>query len=148
MLEDEIYDLCRQLWSGLPQGTAVLTRQASQDHGGEDIELLPANPDSARIYIHPTADWIYALIGRNTSMELFLRWQKEEQALESLKEISRAVIEGKFSEDIWMLDGKVVRSSGTIEIDGRRKKIGRFLTFFNPLRRKQKQHFEYSPYIK
>jgi hypothetical protein len=146
-LGDEISELYIKLLSGLPQAAATLTRKPSKDPGGEDIEIVPTNSKSARIYVHPMADWIYTLIGRNTSVELFLSWQKEERALEGLKEISQAVIAGSFSEDIWMLDGKVVRSSGTIEIGGRRKKIGRFLTFSNPLRRKQRQHFDYVPYV-
>ena len=147
MLEDEIYDLHRELLSGLPQGIAVLTRQPSRDPGGEDIQLIPTNSNSAQIYVHPMADWIYVLIGRNTSIELFLSWRKEEQALERLKKISRAVIEGKFSEDVWMLDGKIVKSRGIIEIDGRMQRIGGFLTFFNLFRRRHRQHYDYSPYV-
>lgn len=119
MLEDEIYDFYRKLLSSLPEGTAVLTRHPSKDPGGEDIELVPANSNSARIYVHPMADWIYASMGQSTSMEFFVSWKKETQALESLKEFSRAVIDGKFSEDIWTLDGKIVKSAGTFVIDGR-----------------------------
>jgi hypothetical protein len=47
----------------------------------------------------------------------------------------------------WMLDGRIVKSSGTFVIDGKMRKMGGFRTFFNPLRRKQKQHFDYSPYV-
>ena len=147
MFEDEIYEFYRELLAGLPPGTAVLTRQPSSDAGGEEIELIPANSNSARIYVHPMTDWIYLLVGRNTSMEFFLRWRKEEQALASLKEVSRAVIEGKFSEDIWTVDGKVVKSRGIFEIGGRAQKMGGFLTIFNPLLRKQRQHYDYSPYM-
>jgi hypothetical protein len=143
---DEIYELYQELLSGLPDGAAVLTRHPSEDPGGEDIEITPANSNSARIYVHPMGDWIYASMGQSTSMEFFVSWKKETQALESLKEVSRAVIDGKFSEDIWMLDGKIVKSAGTFVIDGKMRKMGGFRTFFNPLRRKQKQHFDYLPY--
>jgi hypothetical protein len=148
-LEDEIYDLYRKLLADLPQGTAILTRQRSKDPaGGEDIELVPANPDSARISHHPGVDVVYSSIGRHTTMEFWVSSPKqEEQELENLRKISRAVIEGKFSEDVWKVNGKVVKSRATIEIDGRMERIGGFLTFFNPLRRKQKQHFEYAPYV-
>jgi hypothetical protein len=131
MLDDEVYELFQELLSGLPEGVALLTRQPSKDSGGLDIELIPANSTSARIYVHPMADWIYASMGQNTSMEFFISWQKEEQALGSLKEVARAVIEGKFSEDVWMLDGEIVKSSGTFEIDGKMRKMGGFLTFSN-----------------
>jgi hypothetical protein len=147
VLEDEIYDFYRKLLSGLPDGAAVLTRHPSKDPGGEDIELVPANSNCARIYVHPMADRIYASMGQSTSMEFFLSWKKETQALESLKEVSRAVVDGKFSEDIWMLDGKIVKSEGTFEINGKMRKMGGLRTFFNPLRRKQKQHFDYLPYV-
>jgi len=115
--------------------------------GGGEIELTPANPDSARIYIHPMADWIYVLVGRDTSEELFIKWRKEAETLEQLRKILRSVIEGKFREDIWMLDGKPVRSRGRIEIDGKAAAIGGFWTFSNPLRRKQRSHFDYAPYV-
>ena len=148
MFEDEIYEFYRELLSGLPPGTAVLKRQPSGDAGGEDIEFVPANSNSAQIYVHPMAEWISLLVGRNTSLEFFLSWQKEEQALASLKEVSRAVIEGKFSEDIWTAGGKVVKSRGIFEIDGRMQKMGFvvYLAFFNPFSRKRRQHVDYLPY--
>jgi len=61
--------------------------------------------------------------------------------------MSLAVIDGKFSEDIWTLNGKIVKSEGLFEIDGRTRRIGGFLKFSNPFRRKQRQHVDYSPYI-
>ncbi len=150
-LEDEVFELYRKLLSGLPQGTAVLTRQRSKDPaGGVDIELIPANPDSARISHHPGVDVIYSSIGRHTSMEFWVSSRKQEELeLENLRKISRAVIEGKFSEEVWKVNGKVVKSRATIEIeiDGKMEGISGFLTFFNPLRRKQKQHFDYAPYV-
>lgn len=81
-------------------------------------------------------------------MELWVSSRKyEEQELGKLQKISRAVIDGKFSEDVLMVNGKIVRSQGMFEIDGRMQKMGGFLTFFNPLRRKQWQHFDYAPYV-
>lgn len=123
-LEDEICDLYRELLSGLLQGTAVLMRQPSRDPaGGEDIAITPADPNSAQICLHPLGDIIYSSFGRHTSMEFWVSTQKQEaQELESLRKISRAVIDGKFSEDVWMLDGKIVKSSGIIEIDGKIQK--------------------------
>lgn len=149
-LGDEIYELLRELSSALPQGAAVLTRQRSKDPaGGEDIEPTPADPNSARISLHPSGDIIYAAIGRNTTMEFFVSSRKqEEQEIENLRKISRAVIEGKFSEDVWILDGKIVKSSGVVETDGGTQRIGGFLNLFNPLRRKQKQHYDYAPYLR
>jgi hypothetical protein len=147
---DEVYELLRELSSALPDGTAVLTRQRSKDPaGGEDIKLTPADPSSARISLHPAGDIIYAAIGRNTTMEFFVSSRRqEERELANLRKISRAVIEGKFSEDVWILDGKIVKSSGVVETDGRRQRIGRFLNLFNPLRRKQKNHYDYAPYLR
>jgi hypothetical protein len=146
---DEIYELYRELLSDLPQGTAELTRQPSKDPGGgEDIVITPANPNSAQICLHPGGDIVYTAIGRYTSMEFFVSLRKqEEQGLQSLRKISRAVVDGKFSEDVWMSNGKLVKSSGIIEIDGKTRRIGRFLTFSNPFRRKLSQHLEYSPYV-
>jgi len=91
-------------------------------------------------------DWIYASIGKNTSMEFFQTWQKEEKALEDLKAVTRAVIDGNFSEDIWSLDGKIVKSSGVFEIDGKKRRAGSSRLFFNPFRRTERQHFDYEPY--
>ncbi len=146
---DEIYELYRELLSGLPQETAVLTRQPSTDPaGGEDIVITPGNPNSAEIYLHPAGDIIYTAIGRHTTFELWVSSRKEEELeLGNLRKISRAVIDGKFSEDVWMVNGKIVKSTGIFESDGRMKKIGDFLTFSNPFRRKQRQHFDYSPYV-
>ena len=146
---DEIHELYRDLLSSLPQGTAALARQRSKNPaGGEDIVIIPANPNSAEISLHPGGDIIYTAIGRHTTMELWVSTRKqEEKELESLRKISKAVIDGKFREDVWMVNGKVVKSTGTFEIDDRMQKIGSFRTFFNPFRRKQRQHFDYSPYV-
>jgi hypothetical protein len=146
---DEIYELYRELLSRLPQGAATLARQPSGDpSGGEDIVVTPANSNSAAICLHPGGDIIYTGIGRHTTMELWVSSRKyEEQELGKLQKISRAVIDGKFSEDVLMVNGKIVRSQGMFEIDGRMQKMGGFLTFFNPLRRKQWQHFDYAPYV-
>jgi hypothetical protein len=146
---DEICELYRELLSRLPQGTAELTTQPSKDPaGGEDIVVIPANPNSARICLHPGGDIIYTAIGRHTTFELFVSSRKQEELeLEDLRKVSRAVIDGKFSEDVWMVNGKIVKSTGIFESDGEMKKIGGFRTFFNPFRRKQKQHFDYSPYV-
>jgi hypothetical protein len=147
---DEIYELYRELLSGMPHGTAALARKPSNDPaGGEDIVITPANPNSADISLHPGGNIIYTAIGRHTTFELFVGSPKqEERELESLRKISRAVVDGKFSEDVWMVNGKIMKSQGLIETDGRIQKIGVSLTFFNPLRRKQKQHFDYAPYTK
>ncbi len=148
-IEDEIYELLRALLSSLPSEAALLTRQRSSDPvGGEDIELTPTNIDSARIVFHPMGDIIYAALGRNTSMEFFVNSKEQEkQALCELQKISQAVVEGKFSEDVWTIDHKRVKSVGMLEIDGKAQKIGGSVNLFNPFRRKQKQHFDYSPYV-
>jgi hypothetical protein len=148
-LADEIFELYRELLSDLPPGTASLTRQRSRDPaGGEDIDVTPTNPNSAQISHHPLGDVIYSSVGRHTTTEFWVGSRKqEEQELENLRKISRAVIEGKFSEDVWTLDDKVVKSRATIQIDGKMRGIGAFVTFSNPLRRKQRQHFDYAPYV-
>ncbi len=145
---DEIYGMYQELLCGLPQGTAVLMRLPSKDPaGGEDIVVTPANPNSAQICLHPVGDIIYSSFGRHTSMEFWVSTRKqEEQELENLRKISRAVIDGQFSEDVWTVNGKIVKSRGLLEIGAKTQKIGGFLTFFNPFRRKQRQHFDYSPY--
>src|ERR1017187_9817368 len=91
---DEIYELYKKLLSSLPQGTAMLSRQPSKDPaGGEDIVITPANPNSAQISLHPGGDIIYTAIGRHTIMEFFVSTRRQqEQELESLRKISRAVI--------------------------------------------------------
>ncbi len=111
---DEIYELYRDLLSGLPQGTATLARQPSEDPaGGEDIVITPANPTSAQITLHPSGDIIYTAIGRHTTFELWVSSRKQEELeLENLRNLSRAVIDGKFSEDIWMVNGEIVKSKG------------------------------------
>ena len=54
-LADEIFELYRKLLSDLPPGVAALTRQRSRDPaGGEDIDVIPTNPNSAQISHHPT----------------------------------------------------------------------------------------------
>jgi hypothetical protein len=148
-LADEIFELHRKLLSDLPVGTAALTRQQSNDPaGGEDIDVTPANSNSARISHHPLGDIIYSEIGRHTSVEFWVGSRKrEQQELEKVLRISRAVIQGKFSEEVWTVGGKIVKSRATIGIDGKIEGIGGFLTFSNPFRRKEKQDFEYAPYV-
>ena len=148
---DEIYGLLQEMLSGLPQGIAVVTRGPSNDPaGGEDIVSRPANPNSAEICLHPMGDILYTAVGRHTSMELWVGSRKhEEQELKTVRDISRAVIDGKFSEDVWTVNGKVVKSDGIFEIDGRMQKmgVGVYLAFLNPFSRKQRRHFDYSPYL-
>jgi|HubBroStandDraft_2_1064218.scaffolds.fasta_scaffold05329_1 hypothetical protein len=148
-LADEIFELHRKLLAELPPGTAALTRRPSSDPaGGEDIDLTPANPNSARISHHPLGDIIYSEIGRHTIMEFWVGSRKrEQQEFENMRRISRAVIDGKFSEDVWTVNDKIVKSRATIEVDGKMEEIGAFLTLFNPLRRKQRKHIEYAPFV-
>jgi hypothetical protein len=148
---DEICELYQGLLSGFPQGIAVVTREPSTDPaGGEDIVIRPANPNSAEICLHPMGDILYTAVGRHTSMELWVSSRKqEEQELKTLRDISLAVIDGKFSEDVWTVNDKVVKSQGIFEIGGRMQKmgIGVYLGFFNPFCRKRRRHFDYSPYV-
>jgi hypothetical protein len=125
-LADEIFELHRKLLAELPPGTAALTRRPSSDPaGGEDIDLTPANPNSARISHHPLGDIIYSEIGRHTIMEFWVGSRKrEQQEFENMRRISRAVIDGKFSEDVWTVNDKIVKSRATIEVDGKMEEIG------------------------
>jgi len=148
MLADEIYAICQRLIRGMPQMAVQVKRQHVENQDGEEIKIIPQNSDCAPVYIRPMADWIYVLLGRNTSEEIFIKWHKEQEALNRLEKIVRAAIEGSFSEDVWTHDGKIVKSLGIIKIDGSMRNIGGFRTFSNPFRRKERRHYDYAPYTK
>jgi hypothetical protein len=68
-------------------------------------------------------------------------------AFETIRQMSETVITGGFTEDIWLTDGKIVKSVGVLRI--KPGKVGRlrYWGLFNPFRTKERQHYEYPPYI-
>ena len=145
--ENEVSEMYRGLLCVLPEGVAKLAVGPSRDPaGGEDIELTPTNLSSARISVHVAGDMISLFMGRGTSTEVLVdSRRREEQALEHLKEMSKAVIDGRFTEDVWVSHGKVVRAIGRLQL-GKGAKTLRFLGLYNPLGRSERYHYEYAPY--
>jgi hypothetical protein len=144
--ERDVAEMLRNVVGHLEPGIATLDLQPSRDPaGGDDIQISPRNADSASIFVHVIGDTAYMCLGRNSRSEVLSGSSREKEALQTILQMSMAVIDGRFSEDLWFLDDKIVKSVGTLKLEGKTGRL-RYVGVFNPLRAKQKQHYDYSPY--
>jgi len=135
--------------SSLPPGVANLSIGPSKDPaGGQDIEIAPANTNAARISVHIVGEMVYVVLGQSTFMEFFVNsLNREQRALATLREVSQAVIDGSFTEDVWSLGNRNVRAVGILKLSVETKRL-RFVTIYNPFRKTKRTRFNYEPYFK
>jgi hypothetical protein len=86
---------------------------------GIEIRIVPANKRSAEVVawakngLPPVTLWL----GRSTPAELYP--SRRESILARVVELVQAVINGRFKEDLWLVDDTVVRCQSQIELRGR-----------------------------
>ena len=146
IVEEDICDLFREVYAALKPGIAKLEILPSRDPaGGADIILRPTNPKSAQIWSHASDRTVSLRFGRHSITEVFATYKAETKALNKIRWMSEAVINGELSEDVWLLDGKVVKAVGSLKVDSKVLKL-RYCRFCNPFRSRERQHFSYLPY--
>ncbi len=147
MFNDNVIALLRELLSGYGPDIASVTVEPSRDPaGGEDINVSPLNPLSAPIYVHVIGQLAYLCFGKNSRSELFANSPTgENSALNVLRQMSDAVIHGRFVEEVWLIEGKIVKSVGILKLGEKTSKL-RYWGVFNPFRAREKQHYDYQPY--
>jgi hypothetical protein len=147
MFEDNVVALLRELLSGYEPDIASVTVEPSRDPaGGEDINVTPLNPLSAPIYVHVIGQYAYLCFGKNSRSELLADSPRSEiAALNTLRRMADAVIHGRFVEELWLIEGKIVKSLGIFKLGDKTGKL-RYWGVFNPFRAREKQRFNYQPY--
>jgi hypothetical protein len=145
--EQEVCRMYERLFSKLPKGAATLTIRPSIDPaGGIDVLVVPTNPRSAPINTHILGETAYMRIGQSSLSEILIGPKATTaEATDTIRQMSEAVIDGRFSEDLWFDRGRVVKAIGTMKLSGRKGRL-RYQKLFNPLTSKAKQHFDYAPY--
>lgn len=135
------------------EGTVNLSVECANDahRSGKSISVIPRRLGAAPIiaYCENGGAVIYLTIGRNTSLELALEGNSYTnlKGAEELIAITKAVIEGRFEEDIWIRDSKIVKSVGRIFIDaGRPITITNSYFLTNPFVSLEKEVCMYLPY--
>ena len=146
-IEEELISTFEEIARALPSGraTLVVKRAPQIEHCGVSVWLTPAEPQAAEIVADAVNgnSTISLSLGRHTPVELETKGNSK--VIRELKEICQAIIDGKFSEDLWLVGTEVTKSVGTIEIGGRRQVFRYFGRFF-PLRTKVREHVHYLPY--
>lgn len=139
---ESVLSLIRAGWNGLPADAADLVTS----NAGNDIHVIPRNPESAAVTVHIDGDMIYVKFGRGLLAEVRISsmppFRKE---LGMIDLILKAVMRGLLTEDVWEHDGKLVSSRGEFVIDGKKHRF-----WFNLLgrvfRRTQRRTYTYAPY--
>ena len=148
-LETEVVNLFRELTESLPPGCASLKVEPSLEPlvGGTQIELIPAVPGAARILAVATGRGVvYLTFGRATPFEAQVeRGTSPSTLIEGIKPICKAVIEGKFQEDLWLAGPRAFKSIGKLNIGGKVVTI-RYRGSFHPFNKTKKEHVNYVPF--
>jgi hypothetical protein len=118
-LEVEVRALLERALADIRPSAFAIWRHPAGD-GGVELVVLPAEQRNARIriYVMPQDDTSFGMVlGKGTFVEAFAR--DRIGALEYVAVMSRAVIDGEFSEEIWSKEGEVIQSIGRLKYDGR-----------------------------
>lgn len=118
---------------------------------GKNITAMPGKPERAPInaFCENGGGVVYLTVGQNTPLEVPLEGRRYTDFAggEELIALIKAVIAGRFEEDVWTSDSRIIKSEGRIFIDAERPvTIKNSPLFFNPFRSLTKQEYKYQPY--
>jgi hypothetical protein len=146
-VEESLVVLLKDLMSSLQNGGATIdVRRAPQiQHDGVSIALIPSNKNASPIVADAKngLSVVSLVLGKSTVLEVVQR--NEAAALEDVRKICSAVIDGKFQEDLTCVGSEIIKCIGRIEIDGKIH-VSTYRGRFFPFRRKQRRHVSYAPY--
>ena len=116
-----------------------------------NLHLSPQRSGAATIDVtyDPTdIDQFYLSCGRATRLEPTARDGRytSRSGLEETEGILRAVFAGQFRETLYLKNGKVVRYTSVLELEGRSVRFLGSAAFANPFRRLEKQEVRYDRY--
>jgi hypothetical protein len=150
-LEAGARHLFGRLMDWLPRDTASLSEESTNDpEGGLDLVLVPRRVGAARIAAHVVRHLGVDLwCGEGAVFEVPLGGRRYSTlpCLEEVELLTRAVINGRFSETLWQRKGRVVAAIGKIDLGDRRARSAWARPFAVWLLRGEKHVSAYEPYV-
>jgi hypothetical protein len=150
-LEMEVRQLFKGFAEALPPDSATLTIVEDPRPGeGLTLSLTPSSPTAAQISVRvDNACEVTLSFGEGSIYEVPTRGRRYTDApfLEEVRLLCSAVIEGRFTETIWLKGAEVVQTRGEVRIGD--KVIPHFWRqlFTNPFRRRRMKTISYSPFV-
>jgi hypothetical protein len=144
----DVVDLFQTILAKLPPGSAQMETEHRKD-GEVRVKLIPSNPLAAKIVARGGGKMGYDLsVGSGTLFEIIpsRKITANRSAVEELRTICEAVIEGKFEETVYTVGEKTVKTVGKLTIDDKTTKTRQWHSFY-PLVPKKKRVIKYAPYI-
>jgi len=144
--------LLRDLMARLPERCVTMELIPEGDHRAAILKLLPANPNAAsiRIIVPPNAKekGITIVAGTGSFFEIPIEGGRYTSFSfpEEVRSICLAVIAGKLEESVTLQGDKVLRSRGTITLDGKSITVRWRQLTLRPFRRKEEKRLKYEPY--
>jgi len=149
LLETEVVTLFRQLAESLPAGSVSLEIKPNPEPliGGTRVELVPVVSGAARIVaIATNRGVVYLTFGKSTPFEAQVeRGSTPSKLIEDIRPFCKAVIEGKFEENIWLVGSRAFKSVGKLEVGGKIITI-HYRGSFHPFEKTENEHIKYAPF--
>lgn len=150
-LETEMRRLFQAFADALPPDAASLTIVEDPRPGaGLTISLTPSSPTAAQISVNIATEHEVTLsFGRGSIYEVPARGRRytDTPFLEEVRLLSSAVMQGRFTETIWLKEDEVVQSRGEVTIGDKPVAVFWRQLGSNPFRRRRKEMISYTPFI-
>jgi hypothetical protein len=150
-LKNEIRRLFQDLADALPPGAASLEIvEGSRPGEGLTIALVPSSPTAAQIGVRvDNALEVTLGFGKGSIYEVPAKGKRytDSPCVEEVRLLCLAVINGLFTETIWLKGDEVVQARGEVRIGD--KVVPHFWReiLTNPLQRRRKERIMYTPFV-
>lgn len=102
--------ICEEVYNVLQGRRYSKQHYPKHDYFRSVIKLVPGNPKASSLELAEIDDGRVRLFaGRSTAIEFNVKKEGVDKFLESVKGVSRAIVEGTFSETVWLSGDKVTR---------------------------------------
>lgn len=149
--ELQIIGLFRKMVTSLPVDKVSLKIGAASQSipGRTRVELIPSVPTAAGIVAVVLNRGVVSLtLGRATPFEfqVGVGGSPDRSPLSEIESLCKAVIEGRFEEEVWFVGPKIFKCVGKIATGGGTRTI-HYRGSFHPFARAEKRHFRYTAYV-
>lgn len=112
--------LCDEIFDVLQDKRYSKQHYPPHDDFKSVIKLAPTNPKASGFELAELNDQYFRLFtGRSTAIEFSVKKEGVDRLLESVKGVSRAIVEGKFTETVWLSGDKVTRYHSEFKLKDR-----------------------------
>ena len=146
----QMIGLFRHLVAELPPGTATLKVETGLKNApnGTRLEVTPSVGQAARmVAMVLDRGTIFLTFGRAASFEFQVECGDSIEAspFEEIETLSRAVIEGKIEEELWVVGSQVFKGTARITLPTGTRTM-HYRGSFHPVEKTEKQQVKYLPY--